>query len=118
MVFNVAAHNRDDHAKNHAFLLEGGEWKVTPAYDLTFSSGPGGEHTLDVMCNGRDPGRQEILALAERVDISSARARESLDRVCGAVSRWSAIAGDCGVSNGSVREIGKVLAAQVRKLVG
>lgn len=118
MVFNVAAHNRDDHAKNHAFLLAGREWKATPAYDLTFSSGPGGEHTLDVMGNGRDPCRREIVALAARVDIPPARARESLDRIGEAVSKWPSIATDCGVSSASAREIGKVLAVQLRKLVG
>ena len=37
-VFNVLAHNRDDHAKNFSFLMdEKGEWKFAPAYDLTFS---------------------------------------------------------------------------------
>lgn len=118
MVFNVAAHNRDDHAKNHAFLLAGKEWKVTPAYDLTFSSGPGGEHTLDVMGNGRNPGRNEILGLAARVDIPLAHARQSLERVCEIVARWPTIAADCGVSISSAHEIGSVLAGQARHLLG
>ena len=40
-VFNVLAHNRDDHAKNFSFLMDSqGQWKLSPAYDLTFSSGP------------------------------------------------------------------------------
>ncbi len=44
MVFNVLAHNRDDHVKNFAFILDdrSGEWSLTPAYDLTFTTGPGG----------------------------------------------------------------------------
>lgn len=38
-VFNVFAGNSDDHAKNHAFLLDAsGIWKISPAYDLTPSS--------------------------------------------------------------------------------
>jgi len=41
MVFNVLACNRDDHARNFAFLMEpDGTWRHTPAYDLTFSAGP------------------------------------------------------------------------------
>jgi serine/threonine-protein kinase HipA len=45
-VFNVFSHNRDDHAKNFSFLMEAqGVWSVSPAYDLTFSSGPAGEHS-------------------------------------------------------------------------
>jgi serine/threonine-protein kinase HipA len=43
-VFNVIAHNRDDHGKNVTYLMNAkGEWRLSPAYDLTFSSGRVGE---------------------------------------------------------------------------
>ena len=49
MAFNVLAHNRDDHLKNHAFLMDaGGGWRLSPAYDVSFSDGPGGEHHLAI----------------------------------------------------------------------
>jgi serine/threonine-protein kinase HipA len=42
-VFNVLAHNRDDHSKNFSYLMDkDGQWKLSPAYDLTFSSGSRG----------------------------------------------------------------------------
>ncbi len=45
-IFNLFAHNRDDHAKNFSFLLdENHQWKLSPAYDLTFSYGSGEEHS-------------------------------------------------------------------------
>lgn len=38
MAFNVFACNTDDHIKNYSFLLrKGGEWELSPAYDLTFT---------------------------------------------------------------------------------
>ena len=39
MCFNVFAHNRDDHSKNFSFIYdeELKKWKLSPAYDLTFS---------------------------------------------------------------------------------
>lgn len=38
MVFNVLAHNVDDHAKNFSFVMnQKGQWSLAPAYDLTFS---------------------------------------------------------------------------------
>ncbi|SMN01455.1 HIPA PROTEIN [uncultured Candidatus Thioglobus sp.] len=44
--FNLFAYNRDDHAKNFSFLLDNNhKWRLSPAYDLTFSYGPGGEHS-------------------------------------------------------------------------
>lgn len=43
-VFNVLAHNRDDHAKNFSLLMDrDGQWRLSPTYDLTFSSGLRGE---------------------------------------------------------------------------
>lgn len=47
MVFNALAHNHDDHARNFAFLFDEGQWRLAPAYDLTFSRmrGPADEHT-------------------------------------------------------------------------
>jgi serine/threonine protein kinase HipA of HipAB toxin-antitoxin module len=41
MVFNVLAVNRDDHVKNVSFLMNrDGIWKLSPAYDVTFSYNP------------------------------------------------------------------------------
>jgi serine/threonine-protein kinase HipA len=36
MVFNVLCGNRDDHVRNHAFLMASeNQWRMSPAYDLT-----------------------------------------------------------------------------------
>ena len=46
MVFNVAAVNRDDHAKNFAFLrTRQGGWSLAPAFDVIHSYRPGSEWT-------------------------------------------------------------------------
>ena len=62
MCFNVFAHNRDDHSKNFTYLYdeEKDSWRLSPAYDLTYSSTYYGEHTTTVDGNGRNPGRKEI----------------------------------------------------------
>jgi serine/threonine-protein kinase HipA len=66
-VFNVLAHNRDDHAKNFAFRLNAeGRWKLSPAFDLCFSHGPGGQHTTSVAGEGAAPGRRHLLQVARR----------------------------------------------------
>ena len=38
-------------------------WRLSPAYDLTYSSTYYGEHTTTVDGNGRNPGRKEILTV-------------------------------------------------------
>jgi len=93
MVFNVAAHNRDDHAKNFAFVMnDRGEWSLSPAYDLVFSPGPGGEHTTTVLGEGRNPSREHCLTLAEKFGIRPNDASGMIDQVNAAISRWSQFA--------------------------
>ena len=63
MCFNVFAHNRDDHSKNFSFLYNEEEMKyrLSPAYDLTYSNTYFGEHTTSVDGNGKNPSELELL---------------------------------------------------------
>lgn len=98
-VFNVFSHNRDDHTKNFSFLMnDAGEWSVSPAYDLIFSSGPRGEHCTLVMGEGHHPGSPHLLQLAFQTGIKSARAKEIISEVRDAVNQWPAFAKEAGVS--------------------
>lgn len=77
MCFNVFAHNRDDHSNNFSFLYDEKQgWRLSPAYDLTYSSSLGGEHATCVNGNGKDPGLKEIHAVAEKIGLSRDRCRE------------------------------------------
>lgn len=104
--FNVFARNRDDHAKNFSFLMdENGVWSVSPAYDLIFSSGPGGEHATTVMREGKNPGVPHLLKLASLVSIKEERAIEIIDQVKQAISEWSRFAKLAHVSPTSAASI-------------
>lgn len=106
--FNVFAHNRDDHTRNFAFLMdEQGRWRPSPAYDLTFSAGPGGEHAM-LVGSGADPGRRDLEALAR---ISGLRgARVVLDEVREAISRFPEFAGEAGVGRRAASTVARELA--------
>lgn len=102
VVFNVLAHNRDDHARQHAFLMaEAGDWRLAPAYDLTYAAGPGGEHYLDVEGEGRRPTRAHVETLAGRHGLSNKQIVAAIDDVRAAISDWDAIAKAAGVSAAS-----------------
>ena len=60
MCFNVFAHNQDDHAKNFSFIYDeqNMRWRLSPAYDLTYSNTYYGEHTTSV--NGKGINIDEI----------------------------------------------------------
>lgn len=106
MVFNVVAHNRDDHVKNFAFLLdERGTWSLSPAYDLTFSSGPGGQHQMSIDGDGEAPTRERCLALAERHGLGRKEAEEVVEQVNEAVAAWRTIARSVGCRPARVREV-------------
>lgn len=109
-VFNVLAHNRDDHAKNFSFLMdERGVWKVSPAYDLTFSAGPNGEHYTTVMQEGKNPGIPQLMKLADSAALSSERARQVITEVREAISNWTLIAKEAQVSLDSLQMINKTI---------
>ena len=77
MCFNVFAHNRDDHSKNftYQYIEKEKRWKLSPAYDLTYSNSIGGEHATMVHGNGANPSEEDILAVAKGIGISQKRAR-------------------------------------------
>lgn len=83
MCFNVFSHNRDDHSKNFSYLYDekSQTWRLSPAYDLTYSFSLGGEHATTIHGNGADPGLTDLLAVAEQTGISRIRAKEIAERV-------------------------------------
>lgn len=102
--FNVLAHNRDDHVKNFSFLLNANnEWIFAPAYDLTFSYGPGGEQSMLVMGEGRNPGMAQLQTLGKQHALKNAP--EVLEKVRRAVANWTRFAEKAGVSRKSAKEI-------------
>lgn len=112
MAFNVLSHNRDDHVKNFSFLMDcRGEWRLAPAYDLVFSSGPHGEHTMAVAGEARRPRAAHMLSVGETGGVDAPRARQILEEVSAAVERWPKFARAAGIANGRSREIGRVLAS-------
>lgn len=112
MVFNILAHNRDDHVKNFAFaLLPDDDWQLAPAYDLTFANGPGGEHTMTVAGEGRRPGLAHILRIAEGAGIEKKQAKAVVDEVASAVANWSRFADAAGIASRNASRIQKEFGA-------
>jgi serine/threonine-protein kinase HipA len=91
IAFNVMAKNCDDHTKNHSFLLhEGGRWKLSPAFDVTFAYNPAGEWTYQhlMSVNGKFASieRADLLVVADRFGVGSAPG--ILSQVREAIARW------------------------------
>ena len=98
-VFNLLAANQDDHTRNWAFLQDDdGNWRPAPFYDVTFSPNPRGEHMTAFLGHGADPPLDATRQLAAQANFADWRhAREIIERVAEAISRWDRIAADLGV---------------------
>lgn len=103
MVFNVLTHNKDDHAKNFAFLHLPTGWVLSPAYDLTFSTGLNNHHTTDIAGSG-NPGVADLERVAQDCNIK--RWREIIEEVSVAAAQWKTVAHSRGVSIGEIKRIG------------
>jgi serine/threonine-protein kinase HipA len=113
MVFNVLTHNRDDHSKNHAFRMDAdGSWHLAPAYDLTLSQGPAGEHSLAIAGEGKSPSRAHIMKVAADASIAKSEAGELYGAVAASVARWPQHAASAGLSRQRSSEINSLLERQ------
>jgi serine/threonine-protein kinase HipA len=109
-VFNVLAGNRDDHGKNHGFIYTNREWKLGPAYDLTFTSAQQlPERGLSIAGERRAAGAVHLVKLADSEGLDRASARAIVDEVAGAIARWREFADQAGLPGIAAAEIGSAL---------
>ncbi|MCA4807009.1 type II toxin-antitoxin system HipA family toxin [Myroides odoratimimus] len=109
-VFNVMAHNRDDHSKNFTFLMdEFGHWKLSPAYDLTFSSGPGGEQSTMVMGEGQNISIEHLTKLGLEAKLSKEFVESVIEQTRSALDKWMSLSKDFGISKSNIELIQKVI---------
>lgn len=78
MVFNCLIDNKDDHAKNFAFIYQGGEWHFSPAFDLLPSAGMNGFRTTSIN-DSIEPTFDDIFVVAEKVGLNKKEAIEIYD---------------------------------------
>lgn len=101
MVFNILANNTDDHNKNFSFLMdEKGNWRLSPAYDMTYIFNIGGflpetQHCL--MMRGKLSGQtiEDAFAIAKENGIR--KAQTIIHEVANVVSRFRFYAQRYGV---------------------
>lgn len=107
-VFNVLAHNRDDHAKNFSFSMQAnGQWQLSPAYDLTFSFGPGGEHSTTVKGQGKDITIDQLIQLGVSAQLNSNTIKTIIEQTQQALAQWPLLAKQHGVSQDNIDFIEK-----------
>ena len=116
MVFNIVGRNQDDHVKNISFLLDSltGEWRLAPAYDLTFAAGSGytARHQMTLGGKSDDFTRALLLETGEKFSIKHPGA--VIDEVIQAFAGWGALAAQHGVPREQVSEVEKRLRLELK----
>jgi serine/threonine-protein kinase HipA len=111
-VFNVLFHNRDDHPKNFSWRLgEDRRWRLAPAFDLTFTDGPMGQHHMDVCGQAQHIGRDHLLALAKEGGVSGAHAKKTIERMLEQVPGFKARAQAFAIRKATVDQVANVIDA-------
>lgn len=80
MVFNYLIENKDDHAKNFAFLHRGGHWHFAPAYDLLPSDGINGFRTTSIN-DSIEPSKEDLFAVAVKAGLNKKEVTEVFERM-------------------------------------
>ena len=80
MAFNYLIGNKDDHAKNFAFIHRDGDWHFAPAYDLLPSDGINGFRTTSIN-DSIEPTKEDLLAVAAKAGLNEKEADTMFDRV-------------------------------------
>ena len=110
MIFNILVCNRDDHSRQHAYLQnETGAWRLAPAFDLTYSHGPGGEHELNIDGEAKRPTRAHVANLAKRHGLSNKTLDQMIEQVRAATGQCDNIARLVGVYTPTRLEISRAI---------
>lgn len=102
MVFNVLANNTDDHNKNFSFLLAtNGQWRIAPAYDVTFifntnGTGPHIERRLSIGGKTAAITKEDLIDFARHNGIKNAHML--ITRVATALSNFETYAERRGIT--------------------
>ena len=73
MVFNYLIGNKDDHAKNFAFILCENEWHFAPAFDILPGNGLNGYHTTSIN-DSITPSNEDLFAVVEKAGLERNKA--------------------------------------------
>lgn len=101
VVFNVAIGNRDDHLRNHGFILGPRGWRLAPAFDVNPNIDKG-EHVLNIDDADNRPSLETVLSTASFYRLSSEHAQEIVAKVANVVGGWESAARRAGIARADI----------------
>lgn len=101
----------EDHTKNIGYVMDqSGRWRLSPAFDITFSFNPQGawtsRHQMTLAGKADDWDRSEIVdALATSAGMSANDVSKEVDDIVAVASEWLSFSTSAGVTHDDARAI-------------
>lgn len=108
-VFYLLVGNRDDHLRNHGFLLTPTGWRLSPAFDVNPNPAKS-EHALTWDGKSAAPVLQTLLDTASYYRLDAAVAQDIVDQVTAVVRRWRELAAQLKLARVEVQMMESVFA--------
>ena len=119
MVLNILLFNFDDHAKNFAYLMDrDGRWRLSPAYDITYSKGLMKSHTTTVAGKDCNITREDILQIAKMQSIKPKVAVKIVDACINVVETFQEKAGKLKIDEDTLKQCTQDILSQIELLRG
>lgn len=110
-VFNRVFCNMDDHAKNHAYLMDAsGKWVLSPAYDLTFSDTLGIHPMSWLGTSAGLPKTEDLLQQATQLDIRKGDVTACIEQVMDTKNKVKTLAEPLSIDTGYLNDIVRIIA--------
>ncbi len=97
VIFNVAIGNRDDHLRNHGFVLNEKGWRLSKAFDVNPNIDKV-NHVLNLNESDNTPSIQTVIETASYYDINDSRADEIANKIISIVDQWHIKARKMGIA--------------------
>jgi len=101
VVFNVAVGNRDDHLRNHGFILGKTGWRLAPAFDVNPNIDKD-EHVLNIDDSDNRPDLDTVLNTAAFYDLDDRHAWQLVQEVVAVVEVWREVARNLHISRADI----------------
>jgi serine/threonine-protein kinase HipA len=101
VVFNIAVGHRDDHLRNHGFIMTPEGWRLAPAFDLNPIIDKA-EHVLAIDDHDNRPHIEVALSTSEFYALDARAARDIVDEVHAVTKTWRKEAAAAGIPRADI----------------
>ena len=101
VAFNVAVGNRDDHLRNHGFILTATGWRLAPAFDVNPNIEKA-EHVLNLDETDNRPSLATVIETSEWYALSKDRGTGIVAEIVNETRQWREVAARAGISRADI----------------